>query len=272
MSGAAPVTGTGVDGTLAAAQEAFDALLVRAAGSAAYRELCRRVHGLDLPLFDVVDGPQLDALLDALDLDDAGRALDLGCGLGGVAEHVAFRTGCRVTGVDRAPGALACARRRTRGRVPGLDFVASDLGRLGFAAGSFDALLAVDVLYFLPDLEEVLPRLRELLAPGGRLGAFGSEVLAGDGGDGGGDDLGRRTRLARALAASGFEIVRLSDWSANEGEIWRRQMQALRDLAPAFVAEGNGELLRHRREEVERVLDWVEAGRVRRYFYLARSA
>lgn len=253
----------------------FDALLVRAAASAAHGELCRRVHGLDLPLYDVLDRPQLEALLGALDLDGADRLLDLGCGLGGVAEYVSRATGCRTVGVDRAAGALLCTRRRTGDGVGGLHLVAADIRSLCFAPASFDAILAVDVLYFLPDLDPVVARLAELLAPGGRMGLFASEVLASaeDGRDRDLDrDLSRHTRLARNLVDRGLEIVRTWDFSANEEALWRRQGRAVRELAAAFAAEGNQELLRLRAQEVERVLEWVEAGRVRRFFYLVRQA
>ena len=73
---------------------------------------------IERPLADLVEGP--DAL-------SAGNALDLGCGTGRDAVHLA-RHGWRVTGVDLVPRALDRARRRAADAGVEVRWVQGDIG------------------------------------------------------------------------------------------------------------------------------------------------
>jgi 2-polyprenyl-6-hydroxyphenyl methylase/3-demethylubiquinone-9 3-methyltransferase len=98
-------------------------------------------------------------------LGDLGgrRVLDAGCGGGLVARELAA-AGAEVVGVDRSRGSLGVAR-----RAVGTRFAPAQgrLERLPFAAGSFDAVVAADVLEHLPDLPAAVAELARVLAPGG---------------------------------------------------------------------------------------------------------
>lgn len=99
------------------------------------------------------------------------RALDVGCGLGGYAAHLA-RLGCDTLAVDWADTAVAATRDRytdlePRLRACRLDFedaadVAARLPRAGF-----DVVTMRLVLAFLADKAAIARRVRDLLAPGG---------------------------------------------------------------------------------------------------------
>jgi 2-polyprenyl-6-hydroxyphenyl methylase / 3-demethylubiquinone-9 3-methyltransferase len=96
--------------------------------------------------------------------DLGGRlVLDAGCGGGLVARELAA-AGAGVVGVDRSLGSLGVAR-----RVVGAPFRPAQgrLERLPFAGGSFDAVVAADVLEHLPDLPAAVTELARVLAPGG---------------------------------------------------------------------------------------------------------
>lgn len=80
--------------------------------------------------------------------------LDVGSGGGDTARRIAewaSRRGlkARVHGIDLAPEAVACARRRNAG-MPGLDFTAADLFDLP-ATRKYDVVHAALVLHHLPD-------------------------------------------------------------------------------------------------------------------------
>ena len=96
--------------------------------------------------------------------------LDAGCGGGLVAKGLA-EAGAIVVGVDRSVGSLGVARRATAaiGAVGAGRFVpvAGRLERLPFADGSFDAVIAADVLEHIPDLPATVAELARVLAPGG---------------------------------------------------------------------------------------------------------
>ena len=100
-------------------------------------------------------------------IDWAGlEVLDLGCAGGFMAEALAAR-GAKVTGIDPASEAIEAAR--AHARDGGLQ-IAYDVGvgeALPYAAGSFDAIVCVDVLEHVSDLTQVLAEAARVLRPGG---------------------------------------------------------------------------------------------------------
>jgi trans-aconitate methyltransferase len=97
------------------------------------------------------------------------RVLDLGCFCGGTGRWLKQRfPGCQVVGIEMLAEAAALAAeaydRVLIGTLEQVDFSQNDL-----APGSFDAIVAADVLEHLFNPWQALQRLRPLLAPGGVL-------------------------------------------------------------------------------------------------------
>jgi 2-polyprenyl-6-hydroxyphenyl methylase/3-demethylubiquinone-9 3-methyltransferase len=143
-----------------------------------------------------INRPRLAFYLDALG-DLRGRlVLDAGCGGGLVAKTLAA-AGAVVVGLDRSLGSLGVARRAIGppattplGAAPdafhpgafhpdafhpggfhpgGFHPVRGRLERLPFADGTFDAVVAADVLEHVPDLPAAVGEIARVLAPGGSL-------------------------------------------------------------------------------------------------------
>ncbi|MBV9794582.1 MAG: methyltransferase domain-containing protein [Actinobacteria bacterium] len=103
--------------------------------------------------------------------------LDVGCGKGAVsipATRAAGPSG-RVTGIDLAPVMLAHAEERARrAGVANVSFRVGDAEdpgtHPGWEPGSFDVVLAGNVVQFLPRPAHAVWRWRTLLTPPGRLG------------------------------------------------------------------------------------------------------
>jgi SAM-dependent methyltransferase len=94
------------------------------------------------------------------------RVLDVGCG-GGEYVQALLARGADARGLEPEEQKLASA-----GRLPGevsRRIVAGDAGRAPFATGSFDALLANEMLEHVPDDAAALGEMWRLLRPGGRL-------------------------------------------------------------------------------------------------------
>jgi SAM-dependent methyltransferase len=108
---------------------------------------------------------RLDQVLDAL-LPASGRALkllDVGCGTGYHLARVRSR-GFEVVGVDGSPAMLHAARRGN----PGVGLGRTDVETLPFQAGSFDVVLCIEVLRYLPSADACLRELARVLRPKGR--------------------------------------------------------------------------------------------------------
>ena len=95
-----------------------------------------------------------------------GLVLDAGCGPGGYVPSVLERLGPdgAVVGLD-----VAEVRARAARDEAGALGLAGDVVALPFADGSFDAALALHMLYHVPDIPAAVQELRRVVRPGGFL-------------------------------------------------------------------------------------------------------
>jgi SAM-dependent methyltransferase len=213
----------------------------------------------------------------AADVGAGERVLDVGCGIGDPTLQVAVLVGPhgRVVGVDLVASALEAARERARALALGhVEFVDADVTTMVLAPATFDVVLGRWSVIYLDDVVGTLARLREALAPGGRIAvsawapadanpwlaipaavlpAVGESLpldptrpgilhLSGDG------------ALARALVEAGYqsvgqERVQLSYFAHDVHEFWESFTDAAGPLG-ALAARLDDERLR----EVERRL------------------
>jgi SAM-dependent methyltransferase len=106
--------------------------------------------------------PYLDIVAWVLDLAGLApglRVLDAGCGNGEYLRALARRP-VRAAGCDRSMGMLWAAA-----ACPAL--LNADVAALPVRDGVFDVVLAVHMLYHVPDREAAVRELRRILAPGG---------------------------------------------------------------------------------------------------------
>lgn len=153
----------------------------------------------------------LEASLASAGLPTSGlRLLDYGCGTGINLLHFA-RFG-EAVGMDAAPEAIACCRRRGLNNVIQLESI-DQLEHAADRLGRFDVITMLDVLEHVPDEVATLRHLKTLLKPNGQLLLT---VPAYDWLWSGEDDVSQHLRrytsdsLARVLSAAGYEPVRSS--------------------------------------------------------------
>jgi cyclopropane fatty-acyl-phospholipid synthase-like methyltransferase len=238
----------------------YDNFYFAAADSRAHSLLCREVYGEDLSQHGLADLDQLNSLIAALDLKAADHVLDAGCGNGRITEYLHRRTGASFLGIDLSREAIKQANHIATDK---LRFQVGNLNDLALPARSFDAVISIDTLYYVENLESTVARLVEALKPAGRLAAFFSqwvmdvsevERLQAD-----------HTDLAGVLAKLGLEFETI-DLTREHVSHWAKKLAALERLKPEFEREGNLKLYEYRFSEASRYSAW-DSEKTSRYLY-----
>lgn len=198
-----------------------------------YRAIRTETYGQDLGQTSWVTTEESDLIPLLLNLKSNSIVLDIGCGSGLYALHLAKRLGCRITGVDVNLHAIAGAVQLAA--VSALEgfarFEPCDLSRaLPFADASFDAAFANDVLCHIPERPSLLRELFRILRPGGRL-LFSDALIVG--GVISHVELATRSSIGpyffsppgeneRLLTATGFTVLSVTDTSEQAATIARQ--------------------------------------------------
>lgn len=107
-------------------------------------------------------------LLEYIDNNPSGRALDLGCGTGTNAISLA-KHGWEVNAVDFSAVAIMFARRKARREGLDIDFFVDDVSHLREISGSFDLILDIGCFHNLDESKRhtYVSNIDRLLAPSG---------------------------------------------------------------------------------------------------------
>jgi SAM-dependent methyltransferase len=108
--------------------------------------------------------PLFGAVLDAAHVTHGSRLLDAGCGAGLLGVLASLR-GAHVTCLDASASLLAIARER----LPGADIREGDLEALPFVDASFDAITAVNSVFYAADTAAAASELARVAQPGARV-------------------------------------------------------------------------------------------------------
>jgi len=108
--------------------------------------------------------PLQAAVLDAGKVTRGTRLLDVGCGTG-ILSLLATLRGAEVTAIDGSEAMLNMARQR----LPSCDVRLADLEALPFEPSTFDAVVAVNSLFFARDLDAAMREVARVLDATGRI-------------------------------------------------------------------------------------------------------
>ncbi|MER6282671.1 class I SAM-dependent methyltransferase [Streptomyces sviceus] len=163
-----------------------------------------------VPFFVTKPDENLVSYLDR-GLVTVGRALDLGCGPGRNAQHLAS-LGFQVDAVDLSPAAIAWGRERAHETAAEIRFVCGDAFSLSGtgALGTYDLIYDSGCFHHLPPHRRIsyLALLDRHLAPGGRFGiaCFAEGAVGSERSDA---DLYRQGRLEGGLAYTAESLRRI---------------------------------------------------------------
>jgi sarcosine/dimethylglycine N-methyltransferase len=211
-------------------------------------------------------------------VDTRTRVLDLCCGSGGPALHLAWQTGCRIVGVDRSSEAIYLAR--ISAEHQGLDrrvtFIVAEALCPPIDAASFDAVLLYETMLAFEDRRRLVRVVRKLLRPGGRFGLTfeegrplssaerrrvpeGEEVW-----------LTPESEFRVLLEAAGFRIRWVEDRTAAHAEVAGRLAAAFRRDHATIVAALGSQTSNELVMAHERWAEWLGARRVRKLAVVAQ--
>jgi ubiquinone/menaquinone biosynthesis C-methylase UbiE len=119
-----------------------------------------------------------EPFLDFAGCTNGEDVLDAGCGTGSLTFALSQRVDARtITGIDFSPVYVEYANQRNRDAR--ITFKVGDICALPFADGSFDRVLSLLVLHFVPQTERATAELRRVARPGATVAAAVWDVRGG---------------------------------------------------------------------------------------------
>lgn len=244
--------------------EAYDNLLLRCAKSKAYNLFCKKVFGKNLLQFNAMDMEQLNSMLNSLNLKNNDVVLDLGCGLGKVSEYISNKTGAKIVGIDFSSKAIEWARSQIHSQNEKLIFQVGDINNLDFPPSSFDAIIVIDSMYFIEDLDSSIKKMKKMLKSKGQMGIFYAQYREPD------ESIeilkAENTTVGKALLKNGL-LFQAIDFTDNAKGIWSKEISAAEELKEMFEKEENLIIYNDRMEDAKRVLELIKNEQQKRYFY-----
>jgi len=129
------------------------------------------IYGPLTPIYDVVCGAVLQPgrrrAIAHLDPMPSDVILEVGVGTG--LDLMAYRSHCRIVGIDLSRAMMAKAQKRMADVTPHVDLVQMDAAHLAFDDSTFDAVYVPYTINVVPDPLEVGRELVRVCRPGGRI-------------------------------------------------------------------------------------------------------
>ncbi|GAA0179582.1 methyltransferase domain-containing protein [Clostridium sediminicola] len=100
-------------------------------------------------------------------LKNTDIVLDYACGTGITTIEIS-RNVKKISAIDISENMISVARKKTEEEgITNVEFNIADIYDEKLKKGSFDVIMAFNILYFIKDIDNVLARINELLKPGG---------------------------------------------------------------------------------------------------------
>jgi SAM-dependent methyltransferase len=247
-----------------------------------YRQVRIETYGEDFGQTSWVTTEESLEIPRLLDLSAGSSVLEVGCGSGGYALHLAERVGCQIVGVDvNEPGVRSAKElAQTKGLGSRARFEQCDVSKnLPFDDEAFDAVFSNDVLCHVAGRRGLLAEIFRVLKPSGRM-LFSDALVIG--GMISAEEIAIRSSIGfyfyspageneRLLEEAGFSQVGTTDTTESAARISKKWHDAREKRKEELVmAEGSANF-----EGLQRFLSCVHTltseRRLLRYLYFARK-
>ena len=246
------------------------------------RQLRREAYGEDIGQHSWVSADELRSDLRRLGLTASSRFLDLGCGPGGPLCFVVSELGCHGTGLELSPSAVQAGR--SRAVALGIESLVSvepcDLNEpLGFEAGSFDAIVSLDVVLHLRDRAGLFREVARLLPAGGKFLFTDAGVITGPVSN---EDIRKRsvhgyTQFVVAgcneglLAFAGLRLIETEDRTTSVLKNAKGRLAAMQAHRAELEQMSGAPALAGQQDYLETLIDLSERKAVSRVMYLVEA-
>ena len=252
----------------------FAKTMIDAYHSHAAHEFRERLYGMDLYQYNMATRNQMSTLRTYLNPRPDLELLDLGCGLGGVAEYFS-EFGASVRGIDLADDLIESAIIRTQKyRYLDVTFERDDIADY-IPKQYYDGIYAIDAVQFLnlSQQKQAVKRLYNSLKPHGIMAILYSQTIPATIKTGKPQILPAESlTLGQALNALDIQFEAV-DFCDEYIPFWQRQSQFATELAESFRQEELEQLYHERIQEGTRILREVLSGEhaFGRYLYIIRK-
>jgi ubiquinone/menaquinone biosynthesis C-methylase UbiE len=212
-----------------------------------YRQVRIETYGQDFGQTGWVTAEESLEIPKLLDLSPKSSVLEIGCGSGGYAVHLAETLGCQIVGLDI--NELGIRRAKELAQTRGLDsrarFERCDVSKtLPFEDGPFDAVFSNDVLCHVSGRLNLLAEVFRVLNPSGRM-LFSDALVIG--GMISADEIAIRSSIGlyfysppgeneRLLQQAGFSQAATTDTTENAAQISKKWHDAREKSKEALIA------------------------------------
>jgi ubiquinone/menaquinone biosynthesis C-methylase UbiE len=212
-----------------------------------YAEIRTETYGEDYGQTSWVTTAESHAIPRLLQLRNQSSVLEIGCGSGGYAVHLAKSVGCRIVGLDINAEGIGNAnvladQTKVVGRANFQEFDVSQ--PLPAKADSFDAVYSNDVLCHIPNRAEVLANVFSVLKPGGRFLLSDALVIGGLISH---EEIAVRSSIGmyffsppgeneRLIKQAGFRLLEASDTTESAATLSKRWFDAREKRKSVLVA------------------------------------
>jgi SAM-dependent methyltransferase len=249
-----------------------------------YQQVRIETYGVDFGQTSWVTTEESKQIPGLLELTGTSSVLEIGCGSGAYALHLAHTTGCTITGLDINALGIHNANQLAlhRGLGSQAHFEVCDVSRpLPFADETFDAIFSNDVLCHIPGRPRLLAEMCRVLKPGGSRMLFSDALIIG--GVISHDEIATRSSIGyylfsppgeneQLILQAGFTDLKVEDTTsqaAGTAARWHQARQKYKDQLLALEGE-------QKYTGLQRFLSCVqsltEERRLLRLLYQARKA
>jgi ubiquinone/menaquinone biosynthesis C-methylase UbiE len=202
-----------------------------------YQEVRQETYGEDLGQTGWMTADEFRDFFEILNLRAGYRVLEVGCGAGGCAVHLAQAAGAQIVGIDVNESGIRNAKElaESRGLSSRAEFQCIDAGKpLPFEDGFFDAIFSNDAMCHVPRRLKALGEWHRVLRPGGRMLFTDAMIVTGILSN---QEIATRSSIGsyfflpageneRLIELVGFRLLKVQDLTQSAEDISQRWLDA----------------------------------------------